>query len=311
MNEAKYRAAETKLWESVGLIPEEHFVDLRRIETRVRIQDVGDGEPVLFIHGGPNSGSAWAELAGRLSGFRCLLLDRPGTGLSDDYVATSDRIELYRSSLVADVLDAMGIDSAHVVASSFGGYCALWSAATAPERFERMVQMACPAMLPGQQPPQFMKALMIPGMRKLIAALPPSKKAQESIMRQIGHGKSLDAGKLSATGMEWYEALMRYTNTQRNEFDMIYGGRAKEGFNEDYALGEQTLAAVSTPTHFLWGEDDGFGGEDVARWVVGAMPNATLEMIPDSGHLPWMDDVSYVARETARFLAGDRQDVTP
>lgn len=309
MNEAKYRSAETKLWDSVRLTPTEHFVDLPRIGTRVRIQDVGDGEPVLFIHGGPNSGSAWVELVGQMTGFRCLLLDRPGTGLSNDYVATADRIEEYRSNLVADVLDALEIDSAHVVASSFGGYCALWSATATPERFQRMVQMACPAMLPGQQPPQFMKALMIPGMRKVIAALPPSKKAQDSIMRQIGHGKSLDAGKLSADGMEWYSSLMRYTNTQRNEFDMIYGARSKEGFNQSYALGEQVLAAVSTPTHFLWGEDDAFGGEEVARWVVDAMPNATLEMIPDSGHLPWMDDVAYVAQETAMFLAGDREKV--
>lgn len=309
MNEVKYRESERKLWASVGVEPREHFVDLARIGTRVRIQEIGEGPPVLFIHGGPNSGSTWAELAGRMQGFRCLLLDRPGTGLSDDYVATTDRIDLYRSALVADALDAMGTETAHVVASSFGGYCALWSAAASPERFGRMVQMACPAMLPGQQPPQFMKALMVPGMRKLIAALPPSKKAQDSIMRQIGHGKSLDAGRLSSGVMEWYSALMQYTNTQRNEFDMIYGAKSKEGFNQDYALGEETLAHVTTPTHFLWGEDDGFGGEDVARWVIESMPNATLEMIPDSGHLPWLDDVGSIARETARFLAGDREGV--
>ena len=60
-NESKFRAAEERLWESEGLKPMEHFVRLPRIATRVRIQEVGDGDPVLFIHGGPNSGSTWAQ----------------------------------------------------------------------------------------------------------------------------------------------------------------------------------------------------------------------------------------------------------
>ena len=31
MNEPKYRVAERRLWESVGLEPKEHFIDLQRI----------------------------------------------------------------------------------------------------------------------------------------------------------------------------------------------------------------------------------------------------------------------------------------
>lgn len=304
MNEAKYREAEDRLWQSLDLDPKEHFVDLKRIGTRVRVQEVGEGAPVLFIHGGPNSGSAWAEIVPHMTGFRSLLLDRPGTGLSDDYVATRERIENYRSSLVADVLDALSVDRAHVVGSSFGGYCALWGAAATPERFDRMVQMAAPAMLPGQQVPPFMRSIMKPGMRKLIAALPPNMKIQESILRQIGHGKTIDAGLLSDTTNDWYFAMTKYTNTNRNEFEMIYGARAKEGFNPAYELGEDTLSTIETPTHFIWGADDAFGGPDVARWTVQTMPNATLELVPDWGHVPWLDDAVYVGKETARFLRG-------
>ena len=302
MNEARFREAEARLWQSERLDPKEYFIDLPRIGTRVRVQEVGEGSPVLFIHGGPNSGSTWAQLAARMPGFRCLMLDRPGTGLSDDFVATRELIDSYRTNLVADVLDALVVERSHVVASSFGGYCALWSAEAHPQRFDRMVQMACPAMLPGQQVPQFMKALMLPGMRKLIAALPPTKKSQESILRQIGHGKSIDAGILSEAHGDWYTALTKHTNTMRNEFEMIYGARAKDGFNQEYALGADVLARIEIPTHFLWGEDDAFGGEEVADWVVDSMPNATLEMIPDAGHLPWIDDPKHIAEQTTRFL---------
>ncbi len=303
MGEAQYRLAEKTLWEAEGLSPKDHFVDLVRIGTRVRVQEVGEGPPVLFIHGGPNSGSTWAQLVGRLDGFKCLLLDRPGTGLSDDYSLRARNHGLYASSLVADVLDALDIERAHVVASSFGGHCALFGAVATPERFDRMVQMACPAVLPGQQLPGFMKTLMVPGMRKVIAALPPTKRSQESILRQIGHGKSIDAGLLSEKHIDWYTALMKHTNTMRNEFDMIYEIKGDGGgFKPDLILGADTLSRVHVPTHFIWGADDTFGDESVARWVVDVMPDASLEMVPNSGHLPWIDDPVRVAAETARFL---------
>ncbi len=43
MREDRYRAAEQRLWSEVGAEPTEHFVQLQRIGTTLRIQDVGDG----------------------------------------------------------------------------------------------------------------------------------------------------------------------------------------------------------------------------------------------------------------------------
>ncbi|MDX2381342.1 MAG: alpha/beta fold hydrolase [Acidimicrobiia bacterium] len=203
MDEAKCREVEGRLWASVGRAPTEHFVQLPRIDVKVRVQEVGDGPPALFLHGGPNSGSTWAPLVEHVEGFRCLLLDRPGTGLSEHVNVERGELTTFASKLVGDTLEALGIERAHVVASSLGGYCALWSASVEPERFDRMVQMACPALLPGQQLPKIMRAIMLPGVRKVIAVLPPNKKAGESIMRQIGHGASLDKGILPEAHTVW------------------------------------------------------------------------------------------------------------
>jgi hypothetical protein len=57
MSEVDYRCAERRLWNSVGLTPHESFVTLPRLGVEARVQEVGEGEPVLFIHGGPNAGS--------------------------------------------------------------------------------------------------------------------------------------------------------------------------------------------------------------------------------------------------------------
>ena len=303
MNEAMYRKAEDRLWKTVGLKPEEEYVALPRIGVKVRVQEVGAGEPALFIHGGPNSGSTWASLVEHFPGYRCLLVDRPGTGLSEAYPINASNYEAFGDVFVGDVLDGLRIDSAHVVASSFGGMLALRSAAAEPQRFRRMVQMAAPALAPGSTTPPFMRAMAVKPLRWLIGKLPPNEKANRSILRQIGHGASLDADKIPEVFSDWYLALQQYTDTMKNDGDMIGNFVSLRGFDPADFIPDDVFARVVTPTLFLWGADDGFGGEDVARDVVDRMPNADLAMLPDSGHLPWLDDPESIAERTRAWLS--------
>lgn len=301
MDETRYRAAEQRLWESVGLEPSERFVRLPRIGTAVRVQEVGEGAPVLFIHGGPNAGSTWAGMVAQLDGFRCLLVDRPGTGLSEHLVVTAATLPDFGARFVGDVLDGLELDRAHVVASSFGGHLALRSAAAEPSRFVRMVQMAAPAVTPDQTLPPFMKLLANRFLRAVITALPPNRKANESILRQIGHGASLDAGLIPEAFTDWYMALGRYTDTMKNDGRLIGGEIVPNA--EAVTLTPELLGSVTTPTLFLWGEDDAFGGPDNARMVAGLLPDAELVLIPAAGHLPWLDDPKRLAADTVAFLA--------
>ena len=65
MNEVEYRKAEKTLWDAVGVTPTETFVTMPRLGVKVRVQEIGEGEPVLFVHGGPNAGSTWAPMIAR------------------------------------------------------------------------------------------------------------------------------------------------------------------------------------------------------------------------------------------------------
>lgn len=305
MNEAKYREAEQRLWASVGASPQERFVTLPRIGVKVRVQEMGEGEPVVFIHGGPNSGSTWAPIVEHFAGYRCLIVDRPGTGLSEPYTLTRDNLAEYGDAFVGDVLAALDVDSAHVVASSFGGMLALRSAAAEPQYFRRMVQMAAPALAPGSSTPPFMKAMAFGPVRWLIGKLPSNQKANDIILRQLGHGASLDEGRFSPIFNDWYLALQRYTDTMENDGNMIGRFVSWGGFDPADAIPDQVFAAVTSPTLFLWGAEDGFGREEVARGVVSRMPNAELVMIPRFGHLPWLDDPRWIAKETLAWLSAD------
>jgi 2-hydroxy-6-oxonona-2,4-dienedioate hydrolase len=306
MDELRYREAEQRLFAHEGVTPAERRVHLERLDVDVRVQEVGDGEPTLFVHGGPNSGTTWLQLAARVSGLRCLLLDRPGTGLSGalpDPVRPHN-LRAYAETLVVDVLDALEVERAHLVVSSFGGLIALYTAAAHPDRVDRMVQMACPAMAPGGATPPFLRLIMTPVVGRLIGMLPPTPRAARAILRQIGHGASLDTGRIPDEFIDWYVALQRHTDTLANESAMIQSAGGPRGFDPALELPADVFARVTAPTYWLWGEDDEFGGRDVAERLAAAMPDAQLEMLPSAGHLPWLDDPDHAAQVVTAHLLG-------
>jgi len=308
MNEELYRQAERKLWEEAGAAPTEHHLHLPVAGGKVRVRELGEGPPLLFIHGGPSSGSEWAFLASRLSGFRCLLLDRPGTGLSEAPAVYKSRLHDFVERLLPESLDALGIERADLVVSSFGGYVALRAAVATPQRIGRVVQMGAPPGVPGGTVPGFMRILAFPGLHRLLTALPASEKQILYMLRQIGHGSSLDTGRIPQSFLDWKLALMSHTPTFGSDLGMVASAMTLRGFDRDLQLDEPYLARVETPTYFLWGEDDAFGTPEAAQRLVEAMPHAELELLPGAGHLPWLDDPQHAARVVSDFL-GVRSDV--
>jgi pimeloyl-ACP methyl ester carboxylesterase len=232
-------------------------------------------------------------------GYRCLLLDRPGTGLSETYSVRAAGLPELGARFVGDVLDGLELERASVVASSFGGHLALRSAAAHPERIAAMVQMAAPALVPGATYPPFLKMLSSRILRRIVRALPPNEKAARMVLRQLGHGASLDAGRISPALLDWNMALQAHTDTMENDGAMIGDLLPRR---DDVVLTAGLLGAVRTPTLFLWGADDTFGREDNARLVSGLVPGAELVMMSAAGHLPWLDDPAFVAAQTAAFL---------
>jgi pimeloyl-ACP methyl ester carboxylesterase len=204
---------------------------------------------------------------------------------------------------VPEVLDGLGLDRVHLVVSSFGGFLGLMSAAAAPGRVLRMVQMACPAFVPGMAAPGFMKAMSLRPVRWLMNTLPANEKVSRNILRQIGHGASLDADRIPQIFFDWYLALQRHTNTMRNDGEMIGRAASLRGFPPEYTIPDDVLRSVTAPTLYLWGEEDPFGDAAVARHVVELMPHASLVLLPAAGHLPWLDDPKGIAQATAEFLA--------
>ena len=62
----RYRLAERAVWSHYGSEPTERFVEFELPAVRLRIQDVGSGEPIVFAHGGLWPAAALAPLVREL-----------------------------------------------------------------------------------------------------------------------------------------------------------------------------------------------------------------------------------------------------
>ena len=109
--------------------------------------ETGGGAAVILLHAGVADRTMWAEhlpeVAG--AGFRAVAIDLPGFG--DAPVAAGGQAPWVD---VLATMDALGIDRATLVGSSFGGAVALRVAAVAPERIRALALVSAPA--PGVEP---------------------------------------------------------------------------------------------------------------------------------------------------------------
>jgi pimeloyl-ACP methyl ester carboxylesterase len=307
-NEARYREAEQRLWSSLGATPEEHWITLSSGE-RVRVLEIGDGPPALFIHGGSAGASSWAPLAARLANSRCLLIDRPGCGLSDPALGGKrfddiNEVHHYADELIARVLDASDIDVANVVSTSLGGYYAFRGAAAHPDRVRRIAEFSWTIGATMVKVPAVMRFAAIPGVANLTSLISPNKPVVRMMLKQIGLGGALESGAFDDHMLNWFLSLLRDTNSVRNEVRATPKVITPRGLNEGVLLKPDLLAKVTMPVLLLWGADDPNGGEAIAREFTAMLPQPTLEMIPNAGHAPWIDEPELAVTRTEEFLAG-------
>nr|WP_193065458.1 2-succinyl-6-hydroxy-2,4-cyclohexadiene-1-carboxylate synthase [Oceanobacillus oncorhynchi] len=96
---------------------------------------IGEGEPVLFLHGFTGTRETWRETCSYLSGYQCILVDLPGHGEADSTISSMKDC----CTLLAELLDKLGIKKAHVVGYSMGGRTAVSFAMYYPEYIASLI----------------------------------------------------------------------------------------------------------------------------------------------------------------------------
>lgn len=237
-----------------------------------------DGELVLFLHGFPQFGDAWAEVMPDIAaaGFRTVAVDQRGYSPG----ARPARVEEYsQQELVADVLGfaaSLGAERFHLAAHDWGGLLAWQVAAKYPDRVRSLSVLATPhtdaffaairADADQQRRSQYIEFFRMPGgaaesyfqagdwqfLRRVYQGKVPEVQVQENIRRLA------EPGALTAA-LNWYRALDLDTR----------------------------IGVVTVPTLFVWGTEDMAVGEAAAVGTA-AHVTGTYEFERLQGRSHWL-----------------------
>jgi pimeloyl-ACP methyl ester carboxylesterase len=275
----------------------------------VRVQECGEGRPALFIHGVMTAGSSFAPLATRIKGVRCLVLDRPGCGLSEPWTLDGPTFRNEAVAVMAAVLDALGLERADLVGNSLGALWSTWLAIDRPERVGRLALVGPSAGMPGVQVPMSLRLLSVL-LGRLVVRKPMTGKVLRKIFVDMGHGPAIERGLIADSFFEWGLAMSNETSTRANELQVLTRAVGLGGMRPWARLSSDELRKVQAPTLLLSGEGDTHGGPPVAARLAELIPGALHETIRGAGHLSWLDDPDGVAQRVSAFLA-DRARAQP
>jgi pimeloyl-ACP methyl ester carboxylesterase len=124
------------------------------------------------------------------------------------------------------------------------------------------------------------------------------------MLRQVGHGASLDAGRIPDEYIAWRLAFERETESMRNERAMVRAiVSVRSGLRHGLPFEKSELPAIAVPTLMVYGTCDPVGSTEIWRQTIGLLPRGELQPIDRAGHMPWLDDSSGVAGHMRRLLA--------
>lgn len=262
------------------------------IATNVHVD--GDGPPVLLLHGSGPGVSAWAnwrltipELAQQ---FRVVAPDLVGFGFTDRPEHVAYDLPTWTAHAVG-VLDALGIERAHVVGNSFGGSVALSLAIHHPERVDRLVLMGSVGV----------PFAITPGL-DAVWGYEPSVPAMEDLLHLFAFDRSMVGEDL---------ARLRYEATIRPGVQEAY--RRMFPAPRQAALDAMThpveaIAGIGAPTLVVHGRDDRVIPLQNAFDLLGLIDDAQLHVFGRCGHWTQIEHAQEFTALVRGFLAGAEPD---
>ena len=271
---------------------EGHFATVDGL--RMRYLRVGEGPPLVLIHGLIASSFSWRfNLAALKPHATLFALDLLGMGYSDRSATMDCRLPAAAGRLLR-FLDDMKLESVNVLGTSHGGGLAMVLAAMAEGRVRRLILVA--PVNPWSRHGRLLAPLLarIPGgsrLHPLLMRLGPLH--QFLLRRQYGDPRRISPGTL-----EGYLAALKIPGT------LDYARRVLHDWPADLRELERVFPRIaSIPTLLVWGSRDRVVSPASAQPLLQNFFHAELAMLEGAGHVPYEEVPEEFNRAVIGFLA--------
>lgn len=260
---------------------------------KVAYQRVGDGPPLVLLHGGPSDSRQWRrQLADLSDEFTVVAWDMPGCGQSSDPPPewrTRDYVDC-----LADFIQVLNLERPHVLGLSFGSGLALELYRWHRSIVRTLILASAYAGWAGSLPPDVVEQRR-QGMLKRIE-LPADQWAREwvpTLLTESAPAEVVD--ELTSILVDFHPEGQR--------------ALISSGWTDHDA--REILSQIEVPTLLLYGDRDARSPLDVAYDMHASIPGSTLVVMQGVGHESDMEAPDQFNAEVRRFLrAVERSDAT-
>lgn len=243
---------------------------------KIAFEENGQDNPVILIHGIPTNRRMWRKIApGLAAKHRVIALDLLNYGQSDKPRLADVSINA-QSRIILQLMDALGVRRADIVAHDIGGGIAQLIAVQYPEKVRRLVLIDSVCFdswpIPEFKPLQKPKAESEMSLEDFVGMMRdfmPNGVRNKSVMTE----ELIELYLAPWSTEDGKRAFFRNLRRLNKEYTQAIAGGLK-------ALPHQTLV--------MWGEHDPFQKPEYAQKLVETIPDADLIWIKDVGH--WLID---------------------
>ncbi|RZU74403.1 2-hydroxy-6-oxonona-2,4-dienedioate hydrolase/4,5:9,10-diseco-3-hydroxy-5,9,17-trioxoandrosta-1(10),2-diene-4-oate hydrolase [Micromonospora kangleipakensis] len=279
---------------------EEVTADQRVVRVGARdiaVTERGAGEAVVLLHGGGPGASGMSNYARNVDAlaqrFRVIVPDLPGYGRSSKHIDQSDPFGDLAGA-VRGLLDALGIDRAHLVGNSYGGAAALRLTLDRPDRVGRLVLMGPGGIGTTRRPPT-------PGLKRLLAYYGGEGPTRAKLERFIRADLVYDGTAVPAEMIEErYQASIDPEVVANPPLRRPAGLRTLLRMD---LLRDKRLSGAATPTLVLWGADDKVNRPSGGLLLAERMPRCDQYLVARTGHWVQWERPDLFNSLTAAFLS--------
>ncbi len=276
------KAAEASLYNYYGLQPKDQYIPIPGQDLKMRISEMGSGEPLLIVPGNTGDVFPLIPLLAEIKNRRIIALNRPGGGLSEGIDHTEISIRDFAVKTIIAAMDTFGLQRADIVAHSMGAHWSLWTAMDYPDRIKSLTLLGNPGNVMKGKPPLIMRLLLHWPLNKLLfkMMMGDGSNKKPSMLKTMGSTQQTidnlpqDIGECYFYFRRLPHYFVSLTSLLENAAPNINAGQ---------------LSQVKQPSQLLLGDRDTFASVAVGETIAAAMPQCKLHIIKDGSHLPWLE----------------------